>query len=112
MRFVGIDIASETHVVAMVGEDGGVLLKPLSFREEAAGYALLWEKLRWTEDLFPGSAPDNVLVPEAWTTTDEAVTFSARVVDAAEWLATRTTELPDGVGERPVGATSSRGVST
>ena len=24
MRFVGIDIASETHVVAVVGEDGGV----------------------------------------------------------------------------------------
>ncbi len=50
MRFVGIDIASETHVVAMVGEDGGVLLKPVSFREEAAGYALLWEKLGGPED--------------------------------------------------------------
>lgn len=50
MRFVGIDIASETHVVAMVGEDGGVRLKPVSFREEAAGYALLWEKLGGPED--------------------------------------------------------------
>jgi transposase len=50
MRFVGIDIASETHVVAVVGEDGTVLLKPISFKEEAAGYALLWEKLGSSED--------------------------------------------------------------
>ncbi len=45
MRFVGIDIASELHVVAAVGEDQVVLLKPVSFREDAAGYELLWEKL-------------------------------------------------------------------
>ncbi len=41
MRFVGIDIASETHVVAVVAEDGTVLLKPALFQEDAAGYALL-----------------------------------------------------------------------
>ena len=45
MRFVGIDIASETHVVAVVGEDGAVLLKPTPFQEDSAGYALLLEKL-------------------------------------------------------------------
>ncbi len=45
MRFVGIDIASETHVVAAVAEDGAVLLKPVSFQEDGAGYELLWEKL-------------------------------------------------------------------
>ncbi len=45
MRFVGIDIASATHVVSVVGEDGTVLLKPVSFGEDAAGYTLLWEKL-------------------------------------------------------------------
>ena len=45
MRFVGIDIASETHVVAAVSEDQTVLLKPLSFTEDSEGYALLWEKL-------------------------------------------------------------------
>ena len=38
MRYVGIDIASETHVVAVVGEDGAVLVKPTSFAEDAAGY--------------------------------------------------------------------------
>ena len=45
MRFVGIDIASVTHVVAAVEEDGTVLLKPVSFREDAAGYDKLWELL-------------------------------------------------------------------
>ncbi len=45
MRFVGIDIASETHVVAIVAEDQSVLLKPVSFKEDAAGYELLWKKL-------------------------------------------------------------------
>jgi hypothetical protein len=37
MRFVGIDIASETHVVAAVSEDQQVVLKPVSFTEDAAG---------------------------------------------------------------------------
>jgi transposase len=45
MRFVGIDIASETHVVAVVGEDGAVLLKATPFQEDSVGYALLLEKL-------------------------------------------------------------------
>lgn len=39
MRFAGVDIASETHTVAMVDEDGQVLLKPTAFSEDAAGYA-------------------------------------------------------------------------
>jgi transposase len=38
MRFAGIDIASETHVLAMVGADGAVELKPTPFGEDAAGY--------------------------------------------------------------------------
>jgi transposase len=41
MRYVGIDIASETHVVAMVDERGEVLVKPASFGEDAAGYGKL-----------------------------------------------------------------------
>ena len=45
MRSVGIDIASETHVVAVVGEDGAVLLKATPFQEDSVGYALLLEKL-------------------------------------------------------------------
>ncbi len=38
MRFAGIDIASETHVVAIVGTDGAVELKATPFGEDAAGY--------------------------------------------------------------------------
>jgi transposase len=45
MRFVGIDVASETHVVAAVSGDQEVLLKPVPFREDAEGYEHLWEKL-------------------------------------------------------------------
>lgn len=41
MRYVGIDVASETHVVAVVDERGGVLVKPASFEEDAAGYGKL-----------------------------------------------------------------------
>lgn len=38
MRFAGIDIASETHVLAIVDADGGVELKATAFGEDAAGY--------------------------------------------------------------------------
>jgi len=38
MRFAGIDIASETHVVAMVNADGAVELKATAFTEDGAGY--------------------------------------------------------------------------
>lgn len=38
MRFIGVDIASETHVVAIVKESGEVLIKPTPFTEDAAGY--------------------------------------------------------------------------
>lgn len=45
MRFAGIDIASETHVVAVVDEASKPLVEPTSFREDAAGYARLRELL-------------------------------------------------------------------
>ena len=57
MRFVGIDIASETHVAAAVGDDQAVLLKPVSFKEDATGYELLWEKL--------GASTDTLVTMEA-----------------------------------------------
>ena len=38
--------------------------------------AWLYEKLRWGEDLFPGTPPDIALEPRAWTTTDEAIAFA------------------------------------
>jgi transposase len=45
MRFVGIDIAAERHVFAILGEDGAVLTRPTPFGEDAAGYARLLEAL-------------------------------------------------------------------
>lgn len=41
MRFVGIDIASEDHVVAAVDVHGNVVLKATKFAEDAAGYQQL-----------------------------------------------------------------------
>jgi transposase len=51
MRFAGIDIASEEHVVAVVGEGAQVLAKPTAFGEDAAGYARLLELLGSPEGL-------------------------------------------------------------
>lgn len=45
MRFAGIDIASETHVVAVVDVEGKVLVKATSFKEDAGGYQRLLEAL-------------------------------------------------------------------
>lgn len=42
MRFVGIDIASEKHLVAIVDEKGEVLCKSTSFDEDAGGYRKLF----------------------------------------------------------------------
>ena len=41
MRFIGIDIASETHVVAAVDERGEVQVRPAEFGEDARGYEKL-----------------------------------------------------------------------
>jgi transposase len=50
MRYVGIDIASEVHVVAIVDRDQEVLLKPTPFGEDAAGYEKLGGLLGTPED--------------------------------------------------------------
>lgn len=42
MRFIGIDVAGETHVVAGVDEGGEVVVRPTSFTEDAAGYERLY----------------------------------------------------------------------
>src|SRR5512132_3345128 len=39
MRYVGIDIESDSHVVAAVTADGAVAVKPTKITEDAAGYA-------------------------------------------------------------------------
>jgi len=41
MRFVGIDIGAERHVLGSVDEEGIVLQKPTAFREDADGYQQL-----------------------------------------------------------------------
>jgi transposase len=41
MRFVGIDIGAERHVLGSVDEEGVVLQKPTAFREDAEGYQQL-----------------------------------------------------------------------
>ena len=50
MRFVGIDIASETHVAAVMDGDGQLLVKPTPFGEDAAGYLKLRELLGTPDD--------------------------------------------------------------
>jgi len=45
MRYAGIDIGSRTHVVAIVGPAGEVLVKPTPFGEDAAGYGKLLDLL-------------------------------------------------------------------
>jgi transposase len=45
MRFAGIDIASEVHVVAIVDSDGATVTKPTSFTEDSEGYRKLLELL-------------------------------------------------------------------
>jgi transposase len=57
MRFAGIDIAAETHVVAVVNETGAAVGKPTPFTEDADGYARLLERL--------GAATDLLVVMEA-----------------------------------------------
>lgn len=41
MHFVGIDIAAETHVLAVLDEDDKVAVKPTPFAEDAEGHARL-----------------------------------------------------------------------
>jgi transposase len=41
MKFIGIDIASEKHVVAVVDPEGTVLVKPTPFTEDLPGYEKL-----------------------------------------------------------------------
>jgi len=45
MRFAGIDVGAERHMVAMVDEEGEVLCRSSPFGEDASGYAHLFELL-------------------------------------------------------------------
>jgi len=45
LRFAGIDVGAERHMVAMVGEQGEVLCRSSRFGEDASGYVHLFELL-------------------------------------------------------------------
>ncbi len=51
MKFAGIDVASESHVLAVVSDDSALRLRPTPFGEDAQGYALLFERLGPPEDI-------------------------------------------------------------
>jgi len=51
MRFAGIDIASQKHVIAIVDELSHVLTKPTPFHEDASGYERLCRLLGSTDDV-------------------------------------------------------------
>jgi transposase len=57
LRFVGIDVAAERHVVAMVDETGAVLLRATAVTEDTPGYQQLLQLL--------GSAQDCLVAMEA-----------------------------------------------
>jgi transposase len=57
VRYIGIDVGSRTHVVAVVDESLRVLRKPTAFAEDANGYAILRDVL--------GSRDDALVVMEA-----------------------------------------------
>lgn len=57
MRFIGIDVAKEEHVVAAVDESEIVVLKPTRFRESAGGYEKLLSLI--------GAPTESIVVMEA-----------------------------------------------
>src|SRR3972149_3193526 len=50
-RYAGIDVASQTHVVAITNATGDVLVKPAPFAEDAAGYEKLFAVLGDPSDI-------------------------------------------------------------
>src|SRR5215472_8472863 len=50
LRFVGIDVAAERHVVAMVDDTGAVLLRATPVTEDTPGYQQLLQLLGSTQD--------------------------------------------------------------
>jgi transposase len=57
MRFVGIDIGAERHLVAWVDEQGTILQRPTAFREDRESYQQLLSQL--------GSTAETLIVMEA-----------------------------------------------
>lgn len=104
MRYVGIDIAAEAHMVAILDATGAVQLTPTAFSEDAAGYARLLELL--------GPPTDTLIVCEAtghdWKNLFAVLTaqgFALALINpvrthrfAAEDLARTKTDAIDALG--------------
>jgi transposase len=79
MRFAGIDIGGDRHVVAVVDESGAVILKATAVTEDAPGYKRMLELL--------GTAADSLVAMEAtghyWRNL-----FAALVTAGFKWRAT------------------------
>lgn len=67
---------------------------------------LVYPWARWTEDFFPGVAPDDVLRPNAWEITDDSITFAVlgdngsggrNAMDVAREMARAYEQTPYGV---------------
>lgn len=67
---------------------------------------LVYPWARWTEDFFPGSAPDEVLQPNTWNTTENSITFTVlgdngsggrNAMDVARQMARTYQEAPYGL---------------
>jgi transposase len=110
MRYIGIDIGKEKHMVAVVDQDGGVLVKATSFTEDLDGYQKLFELV--------GQAEDALVVMEAtghyWQNLCGALAgsgFGVAVINpvrthrfAAEDLARAKTDAIDAVSLARFGA--------
>ena len=85
MRFVGIDVAAERHVVAAVDDAGTTVVKPSPFTEDAEGYHRLRDLL--------GVATDTLVVMEAtghyWKNLFAALVADGFVVALVNPLRTR-----------------------
>ncbi len=85
MRFVGIDVGAEQHVVAIIDETGSLLLRPTSFTEDGEGYGTLLRLL--------GGADDTLVAMEAtghyWKNLFAALTASGFAVALLNPLRTR-----------------------
>jgi 3',5'-cyclic AMP phosphodiesterase CpdA len=67
---------------------------------------VIYPTTRWTMDLFPGSPPDVVLQPQAWSVSEDAVTFAVlgdngtggrNAMDVAGQMARMYEEVPYGL---------------
>lgn len=72
MRFVGIDVAAECHVVAVVNESERVICKPTAFGEDGAGYEELFRLLGSPDECFGCPRSDWALLAQSVSRDDHA----------------------------------------